>query len=1053
VFGVTVAGRPPEIAGIESMVGLFINTLPLRVKLPPGKAFRELLADVQEGQSSLMAHQHLGLAEVQRLAGLDDLFDTLVVFESYPVDRGGLAADAGGVRLSDIGGRDATHYPLSLAVTPGERLALRLSYPPDLFEQASVEGTGVRLLRLLEAVVADAGQPIGTLDILTAEERQIILREWNDTARVIPPATLPELFAAQVKKTPSAVAVAFGDQSLTYGELDAHSNQLAHHLHSLGVGPEVVVGLCVERSLEMLIGLIGILKAGGAYLPLDPSYPPERLRFMLEDARAPVLVARSSLLARLPEHDARVVCLDADWATIARQPATAPASGLQPQSSAYVIYTSGSTGTPKGTVVDHASLSNKVLTLGKDFGAGPGFRIALLSSSAFDPSIEQATLPLVHGASIIVISDAVRESPDEFWDLIGRKKVHLLNCTPSLLESVVRSAPDNASLHHLVLGGEPFSMDLQRLIPHHLDVARVTNLYGPTETTIDAIGFAVVDEEPGLYMPIGRPLSNYRAYVLDAGLQPVPAGVAGELYVAGTGLARGYLGRAALTAERFVADPFGPAGSRMYRTGDLARWRVDGVLDFLGRADAQVKLRGVRIEPGEIEAALLRHEDVAHAAVIAREDVPGNKRLVAYVVPSADPAPDAAMLRAHLAASLPDYMVPAAFVTIDRLPLTPNGKLDRKALPAPDLTPAQARRLPRTPQEEVLCALFAEVLGLAHVGIDDNFFELGGHSLLATRLVSRIRATLGLAVAIRSLFEAPTVRTLVEHCNDNRPHRSPLEVLLPLRPSGTLPPLFCIHPGGGLGWSYSGLMRHLPSDRPIYGLQARGILQPQMAPQTLDDMAADYLASIRQIQPTGPYNLLGWSFGGLVAHAIATRLQDQGESVALLAVLDTYPSSGDGEPQGENVDDGKLLADQLKALGYYRGDEPLQVSGALDILRQAGDLLSNLEEHQVTAILQVMKHNIRLATSFRPQRFDGDMLLFVATQDDGSPPTDSWKSYVGGRIAIHEVDCEHVQMMQPAPLAKISRVLASELDKQSPPAGQSRTFGPASDDRRSKSES
>ncbi|MDX6523295.1 MAG: hypothetical protein QOI17_808, partial [Gaiellales bacterium] len=625
VFGVTVAGRPPELAGIERMVGLFINTLPLRIKLPPGQPLLALCRQVQDSQSRLMAHQHLGLSEIQGLTGLGELFDTLFVFENYPLARDALATD--GLRVTDIGGRDATHYPLSLAASPGERLQLRLSYRPDLFERASVAATAGRLVRLIEAAVTQAEQPIGTLDILEPQERRTILEEWNDTARAVPCATLPELFAAQVKKTPNATAVVSGEQTLSYGELDAHSSQLAHHLRGLGVGPEVVVGLCVERSPEMIVALLGILKAGGAYLPLDPSYPPERLAFMLQDARAPVLVARSALLARLPAHNARIVCLDADWAAIARQPATAPANNLQPQHPAYVIYTSGSTGTPKGVVVEHASLANKVLTLGKDFGAGPGFRIALLSSSAFDPSIEQMTLPLVHGASIVVISDAIRESPDEFWDHVGRKKVHLLNCTPSLLDSIVGSAPDNASLHHLVLGGEAFTNELQQEIARRLDVARITNLYGPTETTIDAIGFAVVGEEPGPYIPIGRPLSNYRAYVLDDGLQPVLAGVAGELYIAGAGLARGYLGRAGLTAERFVADPFGPAGSRMYRTGDLARWRADGVLDFLGRADAQVKLRGFRIEPGEIEAVLIGQAGVSQAVVIARDDGAGHRRL------------------------------------------------------------------------------------------------------------------------------------------------------------------------------------------------------------------------------------------------------------------------------------------------------------------------------------------------------------------------------------------------------------------------------------------
>ena len=381
-----------------------------------------------------------------------------------------------------------------------------------------------------------------------------------------------------------------------------------------------------------------------------------------------------------------------------------------------------------------------------------------MTSCGFDPSIEQATLALVHGGSVVVIGDAIRESPRQFWDHVARSEVQLLDCTPSYLSGIIHDATVGLSLRHLILGGEPLPTELYDDISAHLNVARITNLYGPTEATIDAIGFAVAGKQLGSQIPIGRPLPNYRAYVLDGGLQPVPAGVAGELYVAGAGLARGYLGRAGLTAERFVADPYGPAGSRMYRTGDLARWRADGVLDFLGRADAQVKIRGFRIEPGEIEAALTRHAGVAQAAVIAREDAPGNKRLVAYVVAGDGASVDAASLRAHVAASLPDYMVPAAFVLLERLPLTPNGKLDRRALPAPDLTPATVRA-PRTPQEELLCGLFAEVLGLERVGIDDNFFALGGDSIMSIQLVSRARKA-GLVITPRAVFQHQTVAAL-----------------------------------------------------------------------------------------------------------------------------------------------------------------------------------------------------------------------------------------------------------------------------------------------------
>src|SRR5213078_554708 len=692
----------------------------------------------------------------------------------------------------ELAGLSASIEPVSsasakfdLSVSVGEQrnadgspagLAGVIEYASDVFDRASIEALAGRYVRLLQAAVATPEGSIGRLELLSGEERRTLLQDWNATARALEPQTVVQLFAAQAAQTPDAVAVVFEQEALSYAQLEARANQLAQHLRTLGVGAEAVVGLCLERSLEMVVGLIGILKAGGAYLPLDPSYPAERLSFMLADAGAAVLITHSALRDRLGGHAARVVELDSEAAAIAAQPSSAPASAVRPQNLAYVIYTSGSTGTPKGVAVEHASLINKLLTLGEDFNVAGRFRSALVISSAFDASIEQTLVPLVAGGAVVVISDAIRESPSQVWQQLIRNDVTFMSCVPSYLESIIGDAPENASLQHLVLGGEVLASVFAKEISRRLTVETITNLYGPTETTIDAVGFLLKDEQAGAQIPIGRPLPNYGVYVLDSCLQPVPVGVVGELYISGAGVARGYLGRGGLTGERFVADRFGAAGSRMYRSGDFARWRWDGVLEFVGRADQQVKVRGFRIEPGEIEAALLGHGGVSQAAVVARAGGAGGTQLVGYVVLSAGCAEDAGELRAHVGARLPEYMVPSAIVVVDGFPLTANGKLDRSALPAPEFR-ASVGRLPRSPQEELLCALFAEVLGVERVGIDDDFFALGGHSLLATRLISRIRSSLDVEVSIRSLFEARTVCGLVECLRDARVGRAALRAV------------------------------------------------------------------------------------------------------------------------------------------------------------------------------------------------------------------------------------------------------------------------------------
>ena len=774
-IGSPIAGRTDS--ALDDLVGFFVNTLVLRTDTSGAPSFRELVGRVRAGNLAAYSHQELPferLVEVlnpARSLSRHPLFQVMLVLQNNAelgLELSGLSAGFEAVATA------SAKFDLSLSLAErrgadGSPAGIEgaLEYASDLFDRSSVEAIAGRLVRLLEGAVADPERAIGRLDILGADERHTILREWNATARAVPGATLPELFAAQVARTPEADAVVFEDERLSYGELDARSSRLAHHLRALGVGPEVVVGLCIERSLAMLVGLLGILKAGGAYLPLDPDYPPERLAFMLADAGAPVLLTRAALRAHLPAHDAHVVCLDADWPAIARQPATAPATNLAPQHPAYVIYTSGSTGTPKGVAVTHSGIPNLAAVQIDRFAITSQARVLQFASHSFDAAVSEIVTALASGAALVLSLQRER-SGDASGTSHSCAGVTHATLPPVLLPDL----PDDLPLQTLVVAGESCAPDL---VARWSRGRRMINAYGPTETTVcatmsEALAGAIVP-------PIGRPIWNTRVYVLDGGLEPVPAGVSGELYIAGSGLARGYVGRAGLTAERFVADPFGAAGSRMYRTGDLARWRGDGVLEFLGRADAQVKVRGFRIEPGEIEAALVGHGSVAQAAVIAREDGPGGKRLVGYVVAAGAAVPDASVLRAHLGQSLPEHMVPSAFVVLDRLPLTPNGKLDRRALPAPEQPVGAVRRVPRTPQEEILCALFAEVLGLERVGIDDNFFALGGHSLLATRLISRIRSTLDVELAIRSLFEAPTVEALVQRLGDAQAARPALRAL------------------------------------------------------------------------------------------------------------------------------------------------------------------------------------------------------------------------------------------------------------------------------------
>ncbi|MER7466551.1 amino acid adenylation domain-containing protein, partial [Streptomyces sp. NPDC097981] len=773
--GTPVAGRTDE--AVDDLVGFFVNTLVLRTDLSGDPSFTELLGRVRETALAAYAHQDLPFEHLvealnpARSLAHHPLFQTMLTLQNAPAG----AFDLAGLQVATEHVHTGTakcDLTFILAEQPGtDGLSGVLEYSTDLFDEASAAAIVERWLRLLRAVVTDPGRRVAAVDVLSAEELRELLPTGHDRCAEIPESSLTALFERQVRANPDAVAVVSGEAALTYGGLNARANRLAHALIARGVGPEQLVALALPRSAELVVAVLAVLKAGAAYVPVDPHYPAARIAHLLQDAR-PALLLTTGGVGELPGADPvdRLLLDDpATAALVAACPDGDPGVPVDPRCPAYVIYTSGSTGRPKGVVVPHR---NVVRLFGAtralfDFSADDVW--TLFHSYAFDFSVWELWGPLLYGGRLVVVDYATSRSPHLFLELLVREGVTVLNQTPSAFHQLMQAdeeAPETGrslALRTVVFGGE--ALETARLAGwyerHPDDAPRLVNMYGITETTVHVTHAALdrsdaAEGAAGAAGAIGAAIAGLRVYVLDAGLRPVAPGVAGELYVAGAGLARGYLDRPGLTAGRFVADPFGPAGSRMYRSGDVVRRHADSSLRYVGRADDQVKVRGFRIEPGEIEAALASHPGVAQAAVLARQDRADDTRLVAYLVPSPGRAPRSADLRAYLADRLPAHMVPSAFVALDMLPLTVNGKLDRGALPAPDLAVAGTGRAPRTPQEQILCELFAEVLGVAGAGVEENFFDLGGHSLLATRLAARVRSTLGVELELRTLFETPT---------------------------------------------------------------------------------------------------------------------------------------------------------------------------------------------------------------------------------------------------------------------------------------------------------
>ncbi|MGH3535910.1 MAG: non-ribosomal peptide synthetase, partial [Pseudonocardiaceae bacterium] len=771
-FGATVSGRPAELAGVDDITGIFINTLPVRVYLSREAGAVEWLQELQAAQAESRRFGFMSLAQVQTssdLPGGEHLFDSIVVFENYPINDE--AAAAHDLRVRELQAVETTNYPLSVVVSPGRQLSVDFGYDPSAFDAATIERMATHFRRVLMLLIADPAIHCGDIDILTETERDRVLVEWNDTHRDAPAVVLPELVQAAVARTPDAPAVIFEGGMVSFAELDTRANQLARLLIAHGAGPERIVALALPRSVEIVVAQLAVTKAGAAFLPIDPAYPAERIAFMLADSRPVLVLTLAEVAAELPAvAEATMLMLDAPAtvaaATMVDRALTDAdrASPLLAAHPAYVIYTSGSTGQPKGVVVSHAGLAGFAAAEAEHFQVGPNDRVLQFSSPSFDASVLELCMSLPAGAALVVPPPGPLLG-EQLAEVLGRHRVTHALIPPVALATVPEeiAATGLPEFSTVIVGGDTCAAEL---VTRWAPSRRMINAYGPTESTVVATWSQAL--APGVVPPIGRPIANTCTYVLDGALRPVPVGVAGELHIAGAGLARGYLNRPGLTAERFVANPFGPPGSRMYRTGDLVRWTAGGELQFSGRVDEQVKIRGFRVEPGEIEAALRQHPDVDEAVVIARKDRSGSTRLVGYTVSAGSRAAEPGELYELLADSLPDYMLPSALVALDEWPLTPNGKLDRRALPAPTAAdPAGSDYIaPRTDTERVLAQTWAEVLGVDKVGVEDNFFELGGDSVRSLLIITRIKAAFDITLTPRDVLTARSVSTLAEMVED-----------------------------------------------------------------------------------------------------------------------------------------------------------------------------------------------------------------------------------------------------------------------------------------------
>ena len=1045
VVGTPVAGRTqPEM---EGLIGSFANTLALRTDLSGDPSFRTLLGRVRQVTLGALAHQELPFEQLvaalqpARDPSRNPLFQVMLVLQNTPHSEG--FGDLTMERLAVH--TDTARFDLTLSLEETvEGLVGTIEYSTDLFEAATIARMAEHFHTLLRGIVADPDCRLSALPLLTETESHQILVEWNATeAEYRCDRLIHERFEEQVSRAPDAIAVVFEGETLTYAELNARANQLAHYLQERGAGPDVLVGLCVERSLAMVIGILGILKSGSAYVPLDPTYPKERLGFIIADTRIPILLTQARLVEALPEYEGSLICLDRDWPAIAHADDANPASDVRPDNLAYIIYTSGSTGKPKGVMVCHANVVRLFDATDAWFHFDCNDTWTLFHSYAFDFSVWELWGALLYGGRLIVVPFLVSRSPLAFLDLLRAERVTVLNQTPSAFYQLIAKEEragisQPLALRLVIFGGE--ALDPQRLRPwfarHGDQSPRLINMYGITETTVHVTYYPLTtaDLEGNARSPIGRAIPDLHVSILDPHMQPVPIGVPGELYVGGGGVARGYLNRPDLTAERFLPDPFSSLpGARLYKTGDLARYQPDGTIEYLGRLDQQVKVRGFRIELGEIEAALLLHPDVHEALVLARDERSGESRLVAYVVPKQGKSPSANELRRAVALQIPDYMIPSAFVLMDAMPLTANGKVDRRALPEPHAVQSERATSFVAPEgllQLQLAQIWEEILDVRPVGTTDDFFALGGHSLLAVRLIDRIMEVFGQNIPLATLFAGATIEHLEEILLQGKDEGPRLPVVQ-VQGGAAKQSFFFLHGDLRDGGLYClNLARSLDPDRPFYAIHPAGT-DGGGVPHTLEAIAAGHLDALRAVQPEGPYLLGGYCAGAYVAFEMAQQLEAVGQHVTSLVMIEQGVSHAEirvvrtllglwGKLVGHNSEQQIRLF--LRARAYYR-EKLLGVlpSRWLQTIRTADSILRKGLERAIRVFLPGpryiqlpsllptdyapdMRSRVAFELGYRytwaitryvPTRYRGRVALFSAKDEQTGATTDptmGWKN-------------------------------------------------------------